>query len=162
MKLIISFILVQLINPMSIYAETPKSECERLMGKLVPFAEEMLEKNGEFFPFAGVVDSKGEIRFIAYWDGNDRPLSEDLIKTYQEKFKEQAAQKEIKASGLVYDAKIFPAGSSVKQDGIIVELDHQSDYSVIVYFPYTLDENKKLTIGQISASAGEARIFNKN
>jgi hypothetical protein len=51
-------------------------EVEDLMNELIPFAQNMLTEYGEFFPFGGVVTSKGEIVHISAYDGNEQPPSQ--------------------------------------------------------------------------------------
>ena len=34
---------------------TPKEQCEVLLDKLLPFAEEQMKKHREFYPFAAVI-----------------------------------------------------------------------------------------------------------
>jgi hypothetical protein len=47
----------------------PKSESEALMNEAIPFAEKMLEKHGEFYPYGYVMKPSGEIALVAGYDG---------------------------------------------------------------------------------------------
>jgi hypothetical protein len=57
----------------------PKSESEALMNEAIPFAEKMLEKHGEFYPYGYVMKPSGEIVLMAGYDGTDRPKSQIII-----------------------------------------------------------------------------------
>jgi hypothetical protein len=63
---------------------TARSDCEELMGALVPFAEKMLREYGEFYPYGGALTSGGAVEMAAGFDGTDRPPSADLIRLIKE------------------------------------------------------------------------------
>ena len=91
-------------------AKAAKDECEILMGELFSLGESLLKKNNEFFPFAAVMDLDGTIRQLAYYDGNDMPDSKDLITDLKKLCKQLAENKEIKVSGIAWDARISDGG----------------------------------------------------
>ena len=57
----------------------PKEECEKLMDVLLPFALQMLERYGEFYPFGGMITRDGKIVQIGAMDDDmDHPKSQPL------------------------------------------------------------------------------------
>src|SRR5215467_6552040 len=84
----------------------PKADCEKLMNWLLPFARQMLERHGEFFPFGGALRPNGEVVPVASYDGSNHPLSADLIRLIKDGFVEAARRSEYKATALVYDVKV--------------------------------------------------------
>src|SRR5438128_1871245 len=48
-----------------------KQDYNALLGALMPFAEQMLKKHGEFFPFGAAVSTTGEVGAHATYDGNE-------------------------------------------------------------------------------------------
>lgn len=138
--------------------QPPKAECEMLMNAVLPFAEQMLKKDGEFFPYGGALKSTGKIASIAGYDGRERPPSTDVINLLKQGFVAGAKSGEFKATALVYDVRVVVPSSGKKSDAIAVALNHRSNYSVIVYYPYELKMGV-LTYGEVFAQKGESDIF---
>ncbi|MGB9150538.1 MAG: hypothetical protein WCB36_09860 [Burkholderiales bacterium] len=135
-----------------------KAECEKLLDAVLPLAEQMLQKHGEFFPYSGALKENGEIASIAGYDGREQPPSKDIIFLLKQAFVKGAKSKEYKATALVYDVKVTLPSSGKKSDAFAVSLNHRDSYSVIVLFPYEL-KNKKLSFGETFAQKGEADVF---
>jgi hypothetical protein len=135
-----------------------KTESETLMNEALPFAEKMLAKHGEFFPYGYVMKPSGEIALVAGYDGTDRPKSQVIIDLLVDGFKRDAAAGKVKATALVYDILVVPPGGTEKSDAIAVALDHRDNYSVVVISPYVL-RGKEPAVGAPFAQKGESRIF---
>jgi hypothetical protein len=123
---------------------TPESDVEALMNAFIPFGRQMLEKNSEFFPYGGAMSPEGEITFVAGYDGNNRPLSGDIIDVLKDGFRKAAKQNKYKATGIFFDAKVLPPGKKEKTDALAIALDHQDNYSIMVFIPYKLKSSKLL------------------
>ena len=136
----------------------PKTEVEELMNSLLPFGKQMLEKYGEFIPYGGVMKSDGEIVSIAGSDGDEQPLSKDIINLLKDGYRIAAKNGEYKATAIFYDIRVIPPDSEEKVDAIAVALDHKGNYSVIVIFPYRL-VNSKVKFGEVFAQVGANDIF---
>ena len=135
----------------------PKADCEALMNSVLPFAEQMLTAYGEFFPFGGAMRGDGQLVSVAGYDGNEHPPSTDVIRLLKDGFIDAARHGRYKATALVYDVRVtLPSGD--KSDAIAVSLNHRDSYSIIVMFPYRID-NGKLILGAAFAQKGEADIF---
>jgi len=135
-----------------------KAECEEIMNALLPFAKQMLEQHGEFFPFGGTMKSNGEITYTAGYDGREPPPSVDVIKLLKDGFRSGARSGQYKATALVYDVRVVLPSSGQKSDAVAVALDHRDSYSVVVYFPYQIASGKVL-FGEVFAEKGEANVF---
>ena len=140
---------------------TPKEECEKLMNTLLPFAEQMLSKYGEFYPLGGVMSVDGDISPTAVYDGNEPPPSQEMINLLKESFQSDARAGKIKASAIVYDTYIILPNSSKKTDAVCVRLDHKDNYSAEVFFPYTIGKDKKVVFQSVFAQQGSGDIFGK-
>src|SRR5262252_7105294 len=103
--------------------KTPKEEVEQLMNALIPFAQQMLAKRGEFYPYGGAITSAGKITMIGATDGDEHPTSQKLIDTLIEGFRLNAKKGEYRATGLVFDVKVKPPNSDQKTDAIQINLD---------------------------------------
>jgi hypothetical protein len=136
----------------------PKVDCEVLMNSVIPFAEQILSSHGEFLPFGGAMRSSGELVSVAGYDGDEHPQSSDVIRLIKGGFIEAARQGQLKATALVYDVRTVVPSTGTKSDAIAVSLNHRDNYSIVVIFPYKID-NGKLTVGDAFAQKGEADIF---
>lgn len=139
---------------------TAKAESESLMNAALPFAEEMLQKHGEFFPYGQALDTKGKIISVAAANGQEHPPSAEIISLLKEAFVQGANSGKYKATALVYDVRVQLPSTGAKSDAIAVSLNHRDDYSVVVYFPYRCDGDK-LIMGEVFASRGDGDVFRK-
>ena len=136
-----------------------KTECEEIMNVLLPFAQQMLEKHGEFFPFGGTMNGKGEVAHIAGYDGREQPPSADIIKLLKDEFRSGARSGQYKATGLAYDVRVVLPSTGKKSDAVAISLNHRDSYSVVVLFPYEINGGK-VVFGEVFAEKGEADVFN--
>ena len=137
---------------------TPNQECEVLMNKMIIFSEQMLTKYGEFYPYGSVMNNDQTIRAISYYDGNEKLQSQELIDNYIKLYKELAQKGEIKASAIIWDAKINSLEKNEKIDAVIVSLEHRDNYSVQVVFPYKMIKGK-IIWEEVFAMKGLSNIF---
>jgi len=139
----------------------PKEELEQLMNEVLPFAQKMLKDYGEFYPYGGFINSKGEIVFSGAHDGNEHPSSKDLIDLMTKAFQTAAKSGECRATAIMYDSRIIPPGSTQKSDAIAINLDHADGLSIIVFLPYQIKEKGNVIYGEMFAQKGESKIFGK-
>ena len=137
---------------------TPKEQCEILLEKLLPFAEQQMKKYREFYPFAAVLLEDDTVELTASYDGNEHPESKAVLEDLKQIHKKLAAEGKIKASGIVCNAGVNSAdGKAI--DAIIVSLEHKDNYSVIVGEPYKIGLFKKISFGNLFAMEGKHDIF---
>lgn len=137
---------------------TPKEQCEVLLDKLLPFAEEQMKKHREFYPFAAVILADDAVELTGSYDGGEHPESKDVINDLIQIHKQLAHDGKIKASGIVSNASVTSADGK-PSDAIIVSLEHKDDYYVIVGEPYKIGLFKKVTFGSLFAIEGKHDIF---
>ena len=137
---------------------TPKEEAQLLVDELLPFAEKMLSEHGEFFPFGAHITADGKIEFDAASDGSEHPLSNTIIQLLHDAMAQGAKTGKIRCSGIAYDARVIPPGSSEKSDAVIIELEHKESYNVKVAFPYKLT-GKSAQFSQPFAMPGNHLVF---
>jgi hypothetical protein len=139
---------------------TAKTESQRLMNAAIPFAEQMLQKYGEFFPYGQALDANGKVVSVAASNGQEHPPSAEIIKLLKEGFVQGADAGKYKATALVYDVRVQLSADQAKSDAIAVSLNHKDNYSVVVFFPYKFD-GKKLVVGEPFSSQGDGDVFRK-
>lgn len=137
----------------------PKSECQDLMNEALPFAEQMLAKHGEFFPYGRALNAAGKVVAVAAYDGREQPPSADLIRLLKQAFTQEAKRGQYKATALVYDVRVTLPSSGKKSDAIAVSLNHRDNYSVVVFIAYSI-EGGKYVPGEVFAQQGENDVFN--
>jgi hypothetical protein len=135
-------------------------ELDALFNTLLPFAKTMLREYGEFYPFGAIMCSNGEIRQVgAKIEDNDHPPSEDLIDLLSESFEKQAANGELRAAGICYDALTVPPGEDRKRDAICCGLEHYSGENVDVFVPYIRAADGNVKYDEAFAAKRGARFF---
>ena len=137
----------------------PKEELDELMSDILPFAQKMLSEHGEFFPYGGVITSKGEIVHIGASDGDEHPPSQKLIDLLTESFQAQAKAGAYRATAIVSDVRVKPPSSEQKTDAVQINLDHAEGLSVECFLPYEIKGNREVVYGEMFAQKGSARIF---
>lgn len=137
---------------------TPKDQCQALVDAVLPMATKTLSEHAEFYPFGATLNSAGKVAIAMAYDGRDKPPSQPLIDMLRDGFRADASKGKIVASAVVYDVRVTAPGASAKKDAIAVELDHRDKYSVVVFFPYTI-QNGKVNVEDAFVNKGQGRIF---
>jgi hypothetical protein len=137
---------------------TPKDECEELLNQLFPFADQMLNKYGEFFPYGSVMNNDKTIMAVAFYNGNEKPRSQDVINDLIKTYSEDAKKMKIRASGIAWDARIKIPDTDKVSDAVIVSLEHNDKYSVQVVFPYEI-KNGKVIWNDTFSMEGKKDVF---
>ncbi|MBE6565841.1 MAG: hypothetical protein E7659_01910 [Ruminococcaceae bacterium] len=137
---------------------TPKEQCEILLDKLLPFAEQQMKKYREFYPFAAVLLEDDSVELTASYDGNEHPEPKAVLEDLKQIHKKLASEGKIKASGIVWNAGVNSADGK-PTDAIIVSLEHKDNYSVIVGEPYKIGLFKTVSFGNLFAMEGKQDIF---
>jgi hypothetical protein len=137
----------------------PKEDSERLMNAILPVAERMLTQHGEFYPFGGYMKPDGAIVHVGAADSDtDRPKSKDLIYVLRSSFQEMARTSQCKATAIVLDVAVTLPKSNLKSDAIQFCVEHADGYSVEIFFPYQIIDNR-IVYDQTFAQQGKLEIF---
>lgn len=148
-------------------ARTPKEEATDLLNMLLPLAEQMLRRYGEFYPYGGAMRPDGGMEMFGASDARalgfdvadaERPSSKKHYQLLETAFRHFAMEGRFKATGIVYDVLTLPPGATAKVDAIAVRLDHEAGYSVVVMIPYRIADGQ-ITKGTIFATMGDGSVF---
>jgi hypothetical protein len=114
-------------------SEHVQSDLDRLLNTVLPFADEMLRRHGEFYPYGAAITREGEEQVFAAdpGDAEDPNPSEVLTSLVQGM---SAEVNELRAAALVSDV------TSGKTDAIMVHLEHADSMAITVVLPYRLGE----------------------
>jgi hypothetical protein len=138
-----------------------REEGDKLLNALLPFAQQMLAKHGEFHPFGAFLNEKGEVVLLAAYDGNEHPPAKELIEMMVEAVRKDALPKGYLAVGICFDVLVTPPEKTGKTDAIQVAIEYADGGAVGVYLPYKKNWFGKVRYGEIFASAAEPRVFTK-
>jgi hypothetical protein len=136
-----------------------REEMDMLLDALLRFAQQMLEKHGEFHPFAAALDSAGELQLVAADSGEEQLDSSEVIELLYEGLTRQAVAGEIRAGGVCVDVRVTPPDSSEKTDAISVAIEHANSDPVEVFLPYATRRFGGARYGALFAQAGTQRLF---
>ena len=134
-------------------------DLDELTNLLLPFAQEMLKKHGEFFPFGGSMNTSEEIAYVGGHTADEQPSSQDVIDLLLRGFREQAKSSDLRAAAICFDVRTIPPGQSVKADAICVRLEHSNGEAVHVFLPYRRGSQERYSFGELFAERGERDIF---
>jgi hypothetical protein len=104
---------------------------------MLPFAEQMLEKDGTFHPFAAVLVDTGTTEPITDVP-DDRPDPSELLAHLRDAIRARSVQNDLRACALCADVKVVPPDREDTVDAVRVVLEHVADdEAVAVFRPYT-------------------------
>jgi hypothetical protein len=136
------------------------SDLNELLKVLLPMAEMLLAKQGEFYPTGAIMLADGEIRHVgAKIEGDDHPLSQSLIDLLTVTFQKEATEGKLRAAGMAYDVLIVPPGKHQKQDAICCSLEHCFGEAVDVFKPYVRTEDGSFQFEDIFAVKRTPQFF---
>lgn len=134
-------------------------DLDALLGSLLPFAERMLDRHGEFYPFGARMTAGGELELAAAETGAERPPVQELLDALSEGFRAQASAGAIRAAGVCYAVEIRRAEETRTTSAICVSLDHASAEAVDVFVPYRRRRFRGVKYGEPTAVRGSLRFF---
>ena len=134
-------------------------DLDTLMNAAIPFAQQMLRKYGEFYPFGVSMNAEGEIMMDAGYNGVERPASQELIDLLTDAYREKARSGGLRAAGICADVRVIPPGQSHKSDAIRVSLEHHNGEAVDVILPYKKRWFGRMSYGVVFASHRDRTFF---
>lgn len=135
-----------------------RSDMDALLDDGIKTALRLLEKNGEFFPFAVAMSEQLEIRHVHALMTEDRPPSTAVIDSLLAALREQAVQKELIAAAIVSDVRLTDTKSARKFDAIQVEIEGIDSDPVRCLLPYEIASGE-VRQGELTADRGDRRVF---
>lgn len=140
-------------------SQNVRQDYDQLLNALLPFAQQMLAKRGEFHPFGAAMTVDGEIVMAASYDGTEHPSPDQTIGLLVAGFRSDASKGKIRAAGLCVNASLRAFDSKKRLDAIQVSLDHLAGEPLDLYLPYKRRFLGKYSYGEIKANVGSLSIF---
>ncbi|MBN1537518.1 MAG: hypothetical protein JW908_12345 [Anaerolineales bacterium] len=136
-----------------------ETDFDQLLDKLIPFAQDMISKYGEFFPFGSSIDADGQIDLSAPFEHNNCPTSQLIIDIMTNTFRKRASNGKIRAAGICYDVRTIPPGRNKKTDAIWVSLENQSGEAVDMIVPYKKGIFGNYSFGELFTAERAPQVF---
>lgn len=136
-----------------------KQESEKLINAILPLAERMLRRYGEFYPYGGYMTPDGGVVDVGAKDPDtSHPGSQHLIEILRTSFREMARANKCKAVAIVFDVAVTLPNSNRRSDAVQVCVEHADGYSAEVFFPYHIINNE-IVYDVTFAQQGQHAIF---
>jgi len=114
-----------------------EGELHAVLTDCLEFAEEMLTKTGEFYPFGAVMKQDRTLTAVGFTDGQEHPSPQEIYTFAVESLKRSALSGEIVAGALAVNVDIPSEYAPTFPDGVRVALEG-SGYSRLIYHPYRI------------------------
>ena len=109
-------------------SQQAQADLDGLLNITLQFAQQMLAKRAEFYPFGATVTAGGETRLLAGDLGQEHPASADVLSLLVERLRQERAG--LKAVAICSDVRLS------ESDAIRVELEHRDGHAIAVLMPY--------------------------
>lgn len=110
-------------------AQQSQDDLDGLLNATLPFAQQMLAKNGEFYPFGAAVTAGGETRLVAADPGRgEHPASAEVLSSMLDGFRRTRG--DLRAVAICSDVQLPDS------DAVRVELEHRDGQAMAVLLPY--------------------------
>lgn len=136
----------------------PQAEAEELVNAVLPHVEGMLAAHGEFFPFGGALTMNGELAELSVGEEHRHSPVDHILEELKSRLRGGAGSNTYRATALVFpiDAQLPDSGDETQ--AVAIELDHQSNFSVVLIVPYVISESG-VEFGEAVAQQGAHAIF---
>ena len=135
--------------------EDARKDFEALVQFLIPFAEQMLRENGEFYPFAAMMTTESEVVPFEPEVDSEMPDPNLVLVKIAAAFQEEAKEGRIRAAGSCHNASV----GEERQDAVILMLEHVTEGAVKGYVTYKKGLFGKYRFGELTMGRGDAKIF---
>lgn len=136
-----------------------RADMENLLGRLVPFAQQLLEKQGGFLPFGGVLRDDGEFAGLMA-SATDQPAEHgELLAQLVAGMRAGAQRGEYRATAVCLDVLVNHPDTEEETSAICVRLEDRDGEAVDVYVPYETAEEGNISYGEVFATRGRHEVF---
>lgn len=135
-------------------SEHVQADLDRLLNVVLPFADEMLRRHGDFLPYGVAITRDGdEQMFAADTSEEAGPNPSDVLTSLVNGMSEDANG--LRAAALVSDV------TSDATDAVMVHLEHADSMAITVVVPYERAEDA-VEYADMAATPAEALIWRRS
>jgi hypothetical protein len=135
-----------------------QSARDDVLQEAIEAAANLLEKRGEFSPFAVVMTSTGEIRHLQAMMDEERPESDAVIHSITETIREEGSHDKYRCVGIVSSVNLSDTVEGKSSVAVRVHIDGIEIDAVVCYVPYDIDQDT-VTLGDVIATKANDKIF---
>lgn len=130
-----------------------QDDLDELLNASLPFAQQMLGKHGEFFPYGVAIASDGETRLVAGDPSlGERPPSTAIIASIVQGLRSE--RDTLRAVAVVSDVRLADS------DAIRVETEHVEGHAFAAFLPYkTKRLLRRVEYGSLTADSADRQIW---
>jgi hypothetical protein len=140
--------------------DSEMQDIQTIIQKSFPLIEELLKVQGEFYPVATVMNFDGTVSSIGAFDGDDYPLSKNVITNLKKTLQANFEKKNYKAIAIFYDVKTTDPNTNEKTDAVAVFTEHvDGKTAYYFYYPYKLAENNEAKFSVSFGNLTDKEIF---
>jgi hypothetical protein len=131
-----------------------QKDLDDLLDYVVPLAQDILGKNGQFYPFGATLSRAGETTLIGEDHGlGEYPEADEALDALYDEARDNAGA--IRAVAFASDVLVDGDASAIR-----VELEHEDGIATVVLVPYTPAEPGGFPrFGPLTSSPGESRVW---
>lgn len=130
-----------------------QDDLDELLDASLPFAQDMLDRHGEFFPYAVAITASGETKNLAGDPGEgEEPSSVAVLQVLVEGLR--AERDTLRAAAVVSDVRLPDS------DAVRVEVEHEEGQAIVVLLPYRKKRLRRgVEFGETRAGQGDRQIW---
>ena len=134
-------------------SQTVQDDLDKLLNVVLPFAEELLNKSAQFYPFGATMAQDGNVSLTSAATAVGRKAAPaavlaDLVSG--------AAARSGTLRAVAFVSDVLVAG----KDAVHVELEHSRGESIGIVVPYKINRTTRLVrFGELSASSAAAKVW---
>ena len=140
-----------------------RDDINAVLSQVFPFAQQCLQKNGEFYPFAVRMNPDGEIIAIAAnesEEGEEEPSAQEVIDMLTELLQEAAKEDPApKAVAICFEATVSHDENPEPHAAICVQIEDGDGEALLVSLPYTRNDQGQVVCGDVAASPVDPLYF---
>lgn len=135
-------------------SQQAQDDLDGLFGSALDFAQQQLDKNGEFYPFAFTVNRDGTQQIEMADTGAEYPDSAELLTMLTAGL--SAKRDDLRATALVADVSLPESD----RDAVRVTVEHAEGVALTILLPYELQlSDGSVGYGELQASPATAEIW---
>ncbi len=133
-------------------------DIQALINIFFPFAEELIVKFGEFFPYAGATNLEGEFVSVGLQDEIKHLSSAQVINSLKASLK--SGHDKYIVTAVFYQVSTTDAVTDEKQDAIGVFVEHkEGQIAYDFFYPYVLGGDDNFEVNESYGNAVPKEIF---
>lgn len=140
-----------------------RDDINAILNQVLPFAQQCLQRDGEFFPFAARMDENGDIIAIAANETEgegEEPSAQDVIDMLTQMLVEAGGEEHPpRAMAICFEATVSHEQNPTPHEAICVQIEDVDGEALLVSLPYTRSEDGSVSCGELAASPTELRFF---